>query len=613
MKRVAYRTGRLLRTAGSRAALCLVAALLLSAGTAFAQDPVEFLDTWTDPGTAGWTNSSAQTTLSNPGGYLNLAFLSQTIAEGEAAIAVKYLGQPFVATNISFRFNAAGVMPSAVRIYFHSGSSSNSWYISLPPPSAGGWMDVNAAVNAYTRWVIGPGGTPVEQFNDDVQQIDWIGVYVRRNGDLNVQNYMIDDFLVKGYTPPPSAAAPTVQVTLPFTTNGIYVTTNDTINLAGTANGSGGVVRVSVANNRDLGTNTSSGTYSWMYNGLQLYSGLNYIRITVTDGTGNQSTSTLAVNYTADTLYEDVLRAGSLVQEINFPDNLTPGDTVAVRWKLLSYVPIRACLGARSDPAGSWTLFRNGVYRGVENSTWHISNRYASVYSFDCSWTVPQNPGNFIFWITAAQTDGGQYMTAVVPAGADPLGRYHPTIAKTVLRTIASGGTNLNPQSETIYSDYLYPFETLDQHKKHSGASVVQVNMPTNSLIAGSVVTCQWKVLGYEDFNSQLVMYDLAQQKILMMSPGTETGAPSNSTWHFKDFNGTTFYATENLFTTSFTVTNQPGRVQFYFVNQERTNAASSWMAGNMPANVDPHPVLYNGLYGRLIERIITNSVPEVP
>jgi len=594
------------------AAFCLAALLLFSAGSASAQDPVEMLDTWTDPGTAGWTNSSSQTVLSNPGGYLNLSFKPQTIADGVSAVARKNIGTPLVVTNIYFRFNAADVSPSTVRIYFHSGVSSNSWYINLSPPSAGEWVEVNAPVNTYTRWIIGPSGAPVEQFNSDAVGVDWIGVYVRRNGSVDVQNYMIDDFTVQGYTPPPSAPAPTVQITVP-STNGVYSTTNGTINLAGTANGSGGVWRVSIANSRDIGTNICSGTFNWLYNGMQLYSGTNYIRITVTDGMGSQTTTTLAVDYTGDTSYEDLLRSGSLVQEVNFPDNLTPGDTVAVRWKILSYLPVRSCIGARSDPAGKWTMFKNGVYRGVENSSWHISNRFANVYSFDCNWTVPQKPGNFIFWITSAQLDGGQYMTAVVPDGVDPLGRYHPAIAKTILRTISSGGTNLNPQSDTVYTDERNQFETVDQHKKRSGASIVQINMPTNSLITGSQVTCQWKVLGYIDFNSQLVMYDLAQQQILMMSPGVPMGVPAKSTWHFRDLNGGTYYAKESIFSTTFTVTNQPGNVQFYFVNQEQTNSLSAWMSGNIPANVDIRPVIYNGLFGRFIERTITNAVPEVP
>ena len=164
----------------------------------FSQAPVDTNETWTSAGTGGWYGYQPQSTLSNPGGCLNMQFAEQFQPMCVSDIAQRNLSGSVV-TNISFRFVALNSLPSAVRLYFHSSLNGHFWYVNLtPPPVTGDWVAYDVPVNSAVRWIMGPDGN-VEQFNSDIEWIDWVGVYVRRNGDVGAQNYAIDDFHVLGF------------------------------------------------------------------------------------------------------------------------------------------------------------------------------------------------------------------------------------------------------------------------------------------------------------------------------------------------------------------------------------------------------------------------------
>ena len=400
--------------------------------------------------------------------------------------------------------------------------------------------------------------------------------------------------------------APGVQITVP-TTAASYASSTNRLTIGGTASDNVGVAGVKVRNFRDVADYACAGTTSWQFAGLPIFQGTNRIAAVATDSAGNSATDVLSVTYSGDAFYDGELRSGAVLQEIDFPDNLTPGDTVPVRWKLLSYVPVRACLDAGEGTATGWLLVKNGTFTGVADSAWNISQtsgkKYASLYSFACDWTVPNHPGDFRAWFNVSQQDGRQYMIATVPEGVDS--RPDPSSSKVILRTILPGGTNTNPQTETRLSDpSAWLFDNLSDIKKRSGGTITSITLPDN-LVAGTQTTCQWTVMAYMDIDAEAYFVDMAGQTLLQEVVGTQTAA-TDSTYHFS-FNGTNYLAREYTFRATFTVPDAVGVKQVYFRHRLRGNANSTWMAANIAPGVDDRAYLYNGMYGRFIERTIVS------
>jgi archaellum component FlaF (FlaF/FlaG flagellin family) len=419
-----------------------------------------------------------------------------------------------------------------------------------------------------------------------------------------VQVTMTKDMALTAHFIPTGATdsvPPSVTIITP-TTLATYATTQSTINVGGTATDNFGVVRIVISNNRAISDFTGVGTANWQYLGVPLYSGTNIITVTAFDAASNSSTATLTVNYTGDTAYGDILRSGALIQQIVCPDNLIPGTTVTVQWAALSYVPVRSMMGSGSS-VGPWTLFKNGQYTGSSNSTWNIGGRHATVYGFQCSYVVPDHVGDFWIWFNMAQMDGQQYMAAVIPDGVDP--RPNLTQSKLIIRTILAGGTNLNPQSDIAYWDSANHFESTIQYEDRAGAAITYINMPDN-VAPGQSVTCQWKILAYIPVNSKFSLLNLSQQQIWMTVTGSAVGTPVDSSWNFTDRSGNTYHAKEYSFQATFTVPNHTGTQEVYYLSQPIADPSASWMAGNIPAGVDSRPVIYQGMYGRFIDRTIT-------
>ena len=407
--------------------------------------------------------------------------------------------------------------------------------------------------------------------------------------DFTIKNVVIED------TQPP-----TLQITAP-TTAPIYSSPTATMNIGGTASDDVGVTSVKVKNFRDVGEYTCIGTTNWQFNSLPLFQGTNHITATAFDVAGNSQNDSLKVTYKGDPQYDDVLRSGGIVQELTFPDNLAPGSTVTVRWKILSYIPIVARVYAGIP--GGWTFYRNGTYTGYAVSPWNLNGRHAGIYSFECNWPVPQKSGEFKAWLNVAQMDHGQYMIPVLPDGVDS--RPDPEYAKLIQRTILPGGDETDPISDPDLYNPEDKFETVEQHKKRAGATVTAVTL-TDNLTQGAKVTCTWKILSYVPVNSQLLMLNLAQEQVWLTTNATKIGSPVQTTYHFQDrTTETQCNANEYTFRVTFDVPNQPGTQQIFFRCQESAKPSSSWMGANLSADIDPRPAQYNGMYGRFIERTI--------
>ncbi|NQT91784.1 MAG: hypothetical protein HQ559_03410 [Lentisphaerae bacterium] len=178
--------------------VAILVAILVAPLSALAEySPTNRTDTWTDPGTAGWTSRYSEVELSNPGTILNVRHGSQASPSFSADIAAGGLPVGVMPSNISYRFRSDHVAPSAIRTCFHSSRSGNTWHHSHTPPAPGQQESFALPVDYSTCWIKGPVQTE-DEFLDDLRSVDWIGVYIRRHGDIVPQDYEIDDFTVQG-------------------------------------------------------------------------------------------------------------------------------------------------------------------------------------------------------------------------------------------------------------------------------------------------------------------------------------------------------------------------------------------------------------------------------
>jgi len=179
--------------------LSCLAAVFCFASAPNVPDPVDMFDTWNDGATGSWFAVESKTVLSNPGDYLNIHFKTQNISKSQSDTIRKNIGLGVVVTNISLRFKAENILPSEVRVCFHSIRSGYLWFVNPVPTKTGEWANFDIPVNRDMAWVVGPDGC-VQQFEGDVGFVDWVGVHVRRHGSVMAQNYCIDDFHIKGYS-----------------------------------------------------------------------------------------------------------------------------------------------------------------------------------------------------------------------------------------------------------------------------------------------------------------------------------------------------------------------------------------------------------------------------
>lgn len=185
-------------------ALLVVCVMLFSASLCPAAEPYSTNYTFT-AGFEGWTNGYTGATLSNPGGYIRLAFGAQSkMPMTEMDFAGVQVTPGVVPTNVQFSFNNEVMPAGGVWLAFHSIASGSMWMRTISAPDTAVWTNQNIDVSFTDGWAAGAMTTEA-RFNAAVQTIDWIGVYVRRNGSVNPQSYGIDDFVMTGYIGPPPA------------------------------------------------------------------------------------------------------------------------------------------------------------------------------------------------------------------------------------------------------------------------------------------------------------------------------------------------------------------------------------------------------------------------
>ncbi len=181
-------------------AVAVLALGLVAAGAR--ADPWSHTETWSQVGTAGWTNLTAQASLSNPGGYLNVRQQLQSAAPmfGED-VARLPLPPDICPTRIAFRFRSGALPPSRLALQFQGGAAGNVWECVLTPPPANEERAYDVPVDLAAGWTMGASNS-VAQFEADRHPANWVGVLVRRHGSPAAQDAAVDDVVLTGIVAP---------------------------------------------------------------------------------------------------------------------------------------------------------------------------------------------------------------------------------------------------------------------------------------------------------------------------------------------------------------------------------------------------------------------------
>ena len=179
----------------------LALAGLLAGKQAGAWTPLDQTETWSAPGTGGWTNTTAGVTLTNPASRLEFVFAPQFTPQFVGGVAWHPVDAGTKLTNLAFRIDASNIPPSRIELCLHSRLTGSTWYYTLPVPAPGGVIDCNVPVSYNAGWRKGPLSTP-ESFTDDIRTLDSVGIYMRRSGDPVAQRYGLDDFRLQGQSWP---------------------------------------------------------------------------------------------------------------------------------------------------------------------------------------------------------------------------------------------------------------------------------------------------------------------------------------------------------------------------------------------------------------------------
>ena len=184
-----------------RAAACACGLAWLLCAAVCAADPWVRTDDWSAGTTAGWTNTPSKTTLTNPGGCLNLRHPAQSGPPAYVSDTLRLaLPATVVPTQLVFRFRAPDTFPSELLASVRS-RNGRIWSRALAPPPKGGEQTYTVPVSFDAGWRSGPNAT-AQDLAADLPALAWIGIGVTRHGATAAQNYQVDDVTVLGFVAP---------------------------------------------------------------------------------------------------------------------------------------------------------------------------------------------------------------------------------------------------------------------------------------------------------------------------------------------------------------------------------------------------------------------------
>jgi len=160
--------------------------------------------------------------------------------------------------------------------------------------------------------------------------------------------------------PPPDSQNPTITITSP-TSSPTYSTSNNTINIGGTASDNVGVTSVTWSNDRG-GSGSASGTTSWSVSTINLSYGDNVLTIIASDAAGNSGSDTLTATYTPPDTQNPTI---AITSPTSSPTYSTSNNTITIS-------------GTASDNRGvtsvTWFNNRGGSGSASGTTSWTISN-----------------------------------------------------------------------------------------------------------------------------------------------------------------------------------------------------------------------------------------------
>ena len=185
------------------AALCLVFASSLSANTILGQHD---WDTTPASGVGNWTTegdsdvSLSEDTSNGSDHWLKITFDSgidpgpgsqwyETISVPAADL---YTGTWETENWIEFDFWSEDVVPDTLQVRWHGTASDEIWGYTLNPSGVGSWGSYSAPFANWEDWKLNP-FVDESDYLADLNSIDWIGVYIFRDG-TDEEIYGLDDF-----------------------------------------------------------------------------------------------------------------------------------------------------------------------------------------------------------------------------------------------------------------------------------------------------------------------------------------------------------------------------------------------------------------------------------
>jgi hypothetical protein len=444
----------------------------------------------------------------------------------------------------------------------------------------------------------------------------WAGVDTQTGTNATVT--MLSNTVVRALYDPASV----VVITNP-TLSAAYKTTNQILNIRGTASNSiCSITSVEYSNNRG-GSDVCTGTTNWSYGGITLYNGANIITVTAHDTYSNAASDMLTVTYSSKyaKLQNLVLLGGAVVRQINMVDDpdLVPGTTNTIQWQVESFEPVLSGVKIRLPASNSVTnVVLNGVMMGAANGAALIGDWQSKVYSFQVDWITPNTPGTCRIRFLTARKDGYAYVNANIPDGIDT--RPYGTDGKEIARDIAAGGTTPDIQTEAL-TKASTTFETLVQAEYRAGSVVQNIQIGDN-LTPGSVATCRWSILSYPKTGARMRV-DLPSESDFI---GVGSLKASSNTWwrlprsgKITEYNGSvsndsldkvrTYYGLKQYYYQYvWTVPNDTGTCNIAF--EVAPAGLTNWVGAILPENVDGRTVVGEGYL--VIARDIT-STGDVP
>ena len=152
---------------------------------------------WTGETYVGFTD---QDSGGADGGYLQINFADRGVGEAETVVytdaSTLFAGDWTDELWVEFDFWSEDSAPDYLELRFQSSEAgSEMWsYLLTPPSPAAGWSAFSAAF-AWSDWDHGEfgGGGTESDFLNDLESIDWIGIYIH-DGSTDAYDYGLDNF-----------------------------------------------------------------------------------------------------------------------------------------------------------------------------------------------------------------------------------------------------------------------------------------------------------------------------------------------------------------------------------------------------------------------------------